>query len=192
MVLRRLGLVAAQLAPMPGARQALARVITASELPGDGWSVLDERTWRTGISGPPTEWGRRARAAGGVTAWRSFKAAPGKRWCWVQVVPLASEEDALSSLDGIWDRSVRNLRSRVTLVREQDVDVGAFPGAGEVRAREQHTAGRAHGPDGTGVALILAAACGTCVIVVSGTGTPEWTWDELVSVAARQAALIGA
>ena len=186
MVLRRLGFVAAQMSAGPGARRALARVVTAGDLPGGGWSVLDERTWRTGMSGPATGWGRRARAEGSVTAWRSFKAAPAKRWCWVQVVPLVSEADALSALDEVGDRGIRNLRARVTVVREHDADIGAFPGAGKVRAHEQHTTG----PDGEGAALMLAAACGRYMIVVSGSGAPEWTWDEMVPVAARQAALM--
>ena len=188
MALRRLGFAAAQLAPRPGASQALARVITVGDLPGGGWSVLDERTWRTGMSGPATPWGRRAREARSVTAWRSFGCASAKRSCWVQVVPLASEADALSALDGAGDRGLRNLRARVRLVREHDVDIEAFPGAAKVWAHEQHTTG----PDGNGVSMMLAAACGTYMIVVSVAGVPEWTWDELVSVAARQAALLGA
>jgi hypothetical protein len=188
MVLRRLGFIAAQLAPRPGARQALARVVTADDLPGDGWRVLDERTWRTGMSGPATGWSRRARAAGSVTAWRSFEAVPMRRWCWVQVVPLVSEADALSALGGVGNRGIRNLHARVTVVREHDVDIGAFPWAGKVWAHEQHTTE----PDGSGVALMLAAVCGAYMIVVSGAGAPEWTWDEMVPVAARQAALLPA
>jgi hypothetical protein len=53
--LKRLGFAAAQLAPKPGARQGLARVVTVDDLPGGGWSVIDERTWRTGVSGRATE-----------------------------------------------------------------------------------------------------------------------------------------
>lgn len=190
--MQRLGLVAAQLAPRPGARQALGRVVTADDLPGDGWSVLDERTWRTGFSGPATEWGRRARAARSVTAWRSFQGASAKQSCWVQVMPLASEADALDSLDGVWDRMLRNLRATVRVVQEQDMEMGALPWAGKVRAREQRTAGRVNGPDGEGVARMLAAACGTRVIIVASSGTPEWTWEQVTAVAARQAELLGA
>jgi hypothetical protein len=188
MVLRRLGFVAAQLASRPGARQALARVLSAGDLPGDGWSVIDERTWRTGIAGPATGWGRRARAAGSVTAWRSFQAASAQRWCWDQVVPLVSAADALSALDEAADRGIGNPRASVTVTRGHDAGIGAFPGAGNVRAREQHTTG----PGGDGVAMMLAAACGTYLIVVSGSGSPQWTWEEMISVARRQAALLTA
>ncbi len=152
--LKRLGFIAAQLMPKPGARQVLARVVTVDDLPGGGWSVIDERTWRSGVSVPATKWGRRARAAGSVTAWRSFEAVAARQWCWVQVMPLVSEPDALSALEGIGDRLLRNLRAEVTLLREHDVAIEAFPGAGRVWAHEQHTIG----PDGEGVARTLAAA----------------------------------
>lgn len=184
--LKRLGFVAAQLASKPGARQMLARVVTADDLPSGGWSVIDERTWRTGVSRPATGWGKRARAAGSVTAWRSFEAAAAQRWCWVQVVPLVSEPDALSALEGIGDRGLRNPRAAVTVLREHDVDIEAFPGARRVWAHEHHTIGR----DGEGVARMLAAACGAYVIVVSASGSPAWAWDSVVSVARRQAGLL--
>ena len=188
MVLNRLGFVAAQLTSKPGAREALARTVTTGDLPGDGWSVIDERTWRTGVTGPATEWGRRARKADCVTAWRSFKTARAGRWCWVQAVPLVSEADALSALEGTGDRLLRNLRAQVAVMREYDVAIDPFPGAGKVWAHEQRTAG----PEGEGTALMLAAACGTSLIVVSGAGSPDWTWPEMIEVTARQAALLTA
>ncbi len=170
MALKRLGFIAAQLMPKPGARQVLARVVTVDDLPGGGWSVIDERTWRS------------------VTAWRSFEAVAARQWCWVQVMPLVSEPDALSALEGIGDRLLRNLRAEVTLLREHDVAIEAFPGAGRVWAHEQHTIG----PDGEGVARTLAAACGAYLIVVAASGSPEWPWDSVVSVARRQAGLVAA
>lgn len=188
MVWRRLGFVAAQLAPKPGAREVLARVVTVDDLPGSGWSVMDQRTWRTGVTGSPTEWGQRARSAGSVTGWRSFQAEDGGLGCWVQVVPLVSEPDALAALEGVLDRALRNLRSEVTVVREQDVDLEAFPGAGRVWAHEQHTSG----PRGEGVTKMLAAASGTYLIVVCASGSPAWAWESVVAVARRQAERLAA
>ena len=184
-VLRRLGFVVAQLAPKPGARRALARVVSEYDLPGSGWRVIDERTWRTGVCGRATDWGRRARAIGSVTAWRSFD-LEAQRWCWVQVVPLASEPDALAAVEGVGDRTLGNLRSEVTVISEQDVEISLFPGAGSVWAREQHTSG----PTGAGVAKTLAAATGLHLIVVCASGSPEWEWDAVTGLARRQAALL--
>src|SRR5258708_31209538 len=98
MALKRLGFVAAQLMPKPGARQVLARVVTVDDLPGGGWSVIDERTWRTGVSGWATEGGKRARAARSVTACRSFEAVARRQGSWAQAMPLVSELDSLSAL----------------------------------------------------------------------------------------------
>ena len=148
---------------------------------------MDERTWRTGVSGPATEWGRRARAAGSVTAWRSFELAA-RQWCWVQVVPLASESDALAAIEGVGDRMLGNLRSKAAVVREQDVQIAPFPGAGRVWAHEQHTSG----PVGAGVAKTLAAAARTHLIMVSASGSPEWEWDTVSGLARRQATLLAA
>jgi hypothetical protein len=163
-------------------------VVTVDDLPGGGWSVIDERTWRTGVSAPASGWGKRARVAGSVTAWRSFEAVAARQWCWVQVMPLVSEADALSALDGIGDRLLRNLRAEVKVLREHDVDIEAFPRAVRVWAHEQHTIG----PDGEGVARMVAVACGAYVIVVSASGSPEWAWDSVVSVASRQAGHLAA
>lgn len=187
MPLHRFAFVAAQLAPKPGARRALERIVTVHDLPESGWRVIDERTWRTGVSGPATQWGRRARAAGSVTAWRSFERAA-RQWCWVQVVPLVSQADALGAVEDVGARSLGNLQSKVTVIREQDVQVDPFAEAGLVWAHEQHTSG----PTGAGVAMTLAAAVGTHLIVVSASGTPEWTWDAVTRLARRQTALLTA
>ena len=66
------------------------------------------------------------------------------------------------------------------------MDIEAFPGADRVWAHEHHTIG----PDGEGVARMLAAACGAFVIVVSASDSPAWPWDSVVSVARRQAGLL--
>jgi hypothetical protein len=185
--LKRLSFAAAQLVPKPGARQVLARVVTVDDLPGDGWSVIDERTWRTGVSGSATEWGKRARAGGSVTAWRSFEAVAGRQWCWVQVVPLVSEPDALSALEEAGDRASQPAQQGHVL-REHDVEIQTFPGADRVWAHEQHTSG----PGGEGVAKMLAAASGAYLIVGSASGYPEWRWDSAVWIARRQAELLSA
>jgi hypothetical protein len=86
------------------ARTVLARLLAAADLPGGPWRVLDQRTWRTGTIGSPTLWGDRARQAGSVTAWRSFRDAGAERWAWIQIAPLASAGDAESALSGVGDR----------------------------------------------------------------------------------------
>jgi len=139
---------------------------------------------RTGVTGPSTPWGERARQAGSVTAWRSFRDAGGSRWAWVQVTPLASAEDASEALTGIGERALINLKAEVRLVSESDVPIEPFTRASAVWAREQHTDSR----DGPGVVLMLAGAVSDWLIVLCLSGSPAWDWRSASELAAVQAA----
>jgi hypothetical protein len=145
--------------------------------------MLDQRTWRTGTIGPPTPWGDRARDAGSVTAWRSFRDAEAKRWAWIQIAPLASTDDAESALSGVSDRPLANLGSRVRLVSEADVALPPFAGASAVWAHEQLTEG--HGGDG--LVLLLAGAVGHWLVVICVAGSPTWDWPSAIALGAHQA-----
>src|SRR5580658_7353128 len=78
---------------------SLAMLLEPSELPGEGWSMLSERCWRTGFRLRLTRAdspGRRARRAGSITAARSFVQATPSREMWVEVQPFVTEADAES------------------------------------------------------------------------------------------------
>ena len=174
----------AQLAARSAKGAAVSRVLAAQDLAG-AWRTLDERAWLTGHGGAPTDWGRRAREAGSVTAWRSFHDGA-DRWAWVQVVPLASADDAMSALVEVGKRFLANPRSEVRVVLERDVPLDPFPGADAVWAHEQHTRPLAKpGPDG--ISLLLAGAVGRHVVVLALSGTPAWDWNAASALAAHQA-----
>jgi len=159
--------------------------VGSHDLPGT-WQVAGERTWLTGWLGPPTPWGRRARAAGSVTAWRCFRADSG-RWAWVQVTPMTSERDARRALGDVGGRMLANPRAEVRVLSEHDVELAPFAGASAVWAREQRTRPVAKRGD-DGVSLLLAAAVGPDVTVLALSGTPAWDWGSASDLAARQAA----
>ena len=184
MVLRRLQFVIAQLGRKPGKGEALARLLTGNDLPDGPWRVMDQRTWRTGEARPATAWGERARQAGSVTAWRSFRHQSASRWAWIQVIPMASAADAEAALAGAGERGLANLRSRVRLVSQRDVPLEPFPGASAVWARERHNEGR----NGPGVELMLAGAVSRWLVIVALTGSPVWDWQSASQLAALQAA----
>jgi hypothetical protein len=184
MVLRRVQFVTAQLGRKAGKGEALARLVSGSDLPDGPWRVTDQRTWRTGEAGPAAAWGQRARQAGSVTAWRSFSHETAPRWAWIQVTPMVSEEDARGALADIGERALANLKSRVRLVSQHDVPVKAFAGASTAWAREQHT----EGPDGRGVVLMLAGAVRHWLVIVCLSGSPAWDWPSAAELAALQAA----
>lgn len=184
MILRRVQFVTAQLGRKTGKGEALTRLLSGTDLPDGPWRVMDQRTWRTGEAGPATAWGERARQAGSITAWRSFSHETAPRWAWIQVVPMASEEDAGAALAGAGERGLANPRSRVRLVSQHDVPVEPFAGASAVWAREQHTEGR----DGPGVVLMLAGAVSHWLVIAGLSGSPVWDWQSASELAALQAA----
>jgi hypothetical protein len=184
MVPRRVQFMTAQLGRKAGKGEALARLLSGNDLPDGPWRTADERTWRTGEIGSPTPWGQRARQAGSITAWRSFRHQTTRRWAWIQVIPTASEEDAGAALTDIRERVLANLGSRVRLVSQRDVPVEPFAGASAAWAREQYTEGR----DGPGVALMLAGAVSHWLVIVCLSGTPTWDWPSASAVAELQAA----
>ena len=174
----------AQLGRKARKSEALASLLSGSDLPDGPWRVMDQRTWRTGEVGPATAWGERARQAGSVTAWRSFSHQTAPRWAWIQVIPMASEEDAGAALAGVGERALANLKSGVQLVSQRDVPVEPFAGARTVWAREQHT----EGGDGPGVVLMLAGAVSHWLVIVSLSGSPVQGWQSASELAALQAA----
>jgi hypothetical protein len=184
MVLRRVQFVIAQRGRKAGKGEALARLLSGSALPDGPWRVIDQRTWRTGVIGPATAWGKRARQAGSVTAWRSFSHETAPRWAWIQVMPMASGEDAGAALADVGERGLANLRSEVGLVSQRDVPVEPFAGVSAVWAREQHTEGR----DGPGVVLMLAGEVSHWLVIVCLSGSPAWDWQSASELAALQAA----
>src|SRR5258708_19218965 len=126
MDLRRTRSAVAQLGRKAGKREVLASLLGCGDLPGGPWQVVDERTWRTGVTGPSTPWGERARQVGSLTAWRSFRDAAASRWAWIQVTPLASAEDANDPLTGIGERALLNLKAAVRLVMGSDLPLDPF------------------------------------------------------------------
>lgn len=182
MDVRRLQFVKAQIGA--GNDQVLAGLLGPADLPAGPWRVADQRTWRTGEIGPVTAWGQRARQAGSVTAWRSFRHKTTRRWIWIQVTPTASADDADSLLAEIGERMLRNLIGRGRLVSERDVQVEPFAGARLVWAREQHTEDRA-GPQ---IVLLLAGTVRHRVVIVCLAGRPAWDWQSASELAALQVA----
>jgi hypothetical protein len=169
-------------------RRSVALLPTTSELPGDGWTVLAQRTWRTGRLGPRFEAGNRAAAAGSVTAWRSFENAARTRWLWVQIIPMASEVDAQIALEKSSESGMRNRRAEVTLVEELEVPSPSIPGIGARWALEHHVSS----PNGERVNLLMGGSVGRVVFRLQASGWIDWSWDEVGAVAEVVVARIGA
>ncbi len=178
--------MAASLGRKPGVEEIISVFPDASCLPGAGWRVLDERTWLTGIDNH-ADWARRAQELGSITAWRSFEDKRRQQWVWVQVVPLATATDAELALDAAPEKFLRNLRAKVTVVSEGDVDPPGVEGATRVWAHAQQTASRS----GQGQALTLAFTADRHLGVVTwSSNVGQASWDDVTAVAAEICAQI--
>jgi hypothetical protein len=164
-----------------GAPASLEMLPECSDLAGDGWTLLDEQTWRTGRMGKVSDWGVRAREIKSVTALRSFAQDDKFRWLVTQVIPLASQSDAALAVKDAPNRFLRNPRSRVSVKLEHSVGDITAPGGGpSTWAYEQETASSM----GPGVCRYLAGTCGSTLYVIIAAGlTESWRWDEIVCVA---------
>lgn len=182
----RLRFVLSQLGRKPQGAETLRSLIEVFDLPGAGWEVVDQRTWRTGRQQPNEPWAKRAAASGSVTAWRSFRAAD--RWLWTQLVPLASASDSQTALRTLPAGSLKNRQATVVVESESEVPGIAVAGADVTWAYQQHTSGHRS----AGTTLLLAWTTGPHLVVSSASGQPAWNWDELTTLAARQRARLTA
>lgn len=165
--------------------EPLPMILDVGDLPS-GWSVIDQRRWRTGQT--PAPWSVRAKQLGGVTVWRSFQSTVEGRWLWAEAIPLASESDVDVALPEVWTRTLKNMRVKVRLIDERDGP--SLSGLGpSTRTLEQATVG----PFGPGVVRMVAWGHRGVVSVLCASAKRETaTWGELESLAATQSQRIDA
>ena len=158
-------------------------LVGVDDLPDQPWRMVDERRWRTGFMGVRTPATEKARRIGSVTCWRSFEKDGASRWTWTQATRLACEEDAVSSLDGVFDSWIANRRARMSVVSQDEVNPFAF-GADEVRGLQQ----RLQGDIGKGTALYLAWSKHDVLsaMACSSLEEDEWSWQEVTELARIQ------
>lgn len=159
--------------------EPLPMLLDVTDLP-DGWTVLDQRRWRTGLD--PSLWSQRAKELGGVTAWRSFQSAAKESWLWTEAIPLTSETDVSDALPEIWSRTLKNLRAKVRLVGE--IEGPKLSGLSTAhRTLEQAT----DGPFGSGVVRLVAWSHRTVLNALCATAKGDaWDWSELEALASKQ------
>jgi hypothetical protein len=185
----RIRFAIARLGTKAGKARSLNMLVGPSELPGEGWKVLDERTWRTGALGSASEWAKRARAAGSITAWRSFENSSDRRWLWLEVVPLASNSDSEAAVRDVPSRGMANAAAP-SMQAQRDVANLAVPGVDNVWGVEQDVVTRQGEP---GQAKMLAGTHKATLLVVTASGlVAAWSWDDVSAIAALVSARIEA
>jgi len=149
--------------------------------------VAEDRTWPTGELDPASEKSRRARRAGVVTAWRTFRQPGSVRSAWVEVVPYATEEDAALSLRQSPRYFTGTNGPDENLVAEQVVEDRGLPGVPDAWLYEKTV----RGPDGARHTRYVAGTVARVMFIASCSGEPgQWTWDDLLALAETQAELV--
>ena len=179
--MRNFQFLLAQIGPQAARRESLSMLLETSQLPGAGWAVLDQRSWRTGFTSKTGEAARRARRARRFSAIRSFELAAESRWVWVEVMPFATAADAEAVLPRLPTLIVSNPRAKVTVTGERRLgpdevaDMAEYP-----FVYEQATSGE----QGPSASRYAAGTVGHVVFIVATSEYGEgWAWAEVASVA---------
>jgi len=144
----------------------MARLLSAGDLPGGLWKMMDERSWRTGSIGPATPCGQRSRAAKNVVVWRSFEKKDDEKWTWIQIVPFVSADYAKLDLEAAAQGDgIPNLRAEVRLVAQTFDEEAEYEGLNAVRVLTQDTSD----PRGDNKARMIYCLVGSFLSVVACT-----------------------
>jgi hypothetical protein len=192
----RLEFAAAQFRRSMEEKAALSRVVKRSDLPGNGWAVIEEGTWPTGQrpeeynayepDAEPSSLLLRAREEGSITARRRFE-QNGARSFAVQVVPLLSPEDVQTFIKQLPSRlAMTKLRPSARIVPTSDRTTVAreISGVEDAYCTEQ----KALTVIGDATAMQAVGRVEAFLLTVAAFDAPDvWSWDELVAIAATQA-----
>lgn len=165
----------------------LGMLLTDAELPGLTWRTLGQATFRMGMLDQLGAISRRARRSGEFSALRRFRQDDPGRGLFVQVGPYVSDSDAHEAVemagtsDGGWTWP------GVERLGVSTVDSLHVPELDDLRAWEHHT----RRGELTGYQRFITGRIGRVVVAVSGSAPdPGWPWEDLIPIAAGQAAKV--
>jgi hypothetical protein len=184
---RQPGFSRAQRGFLPGARDVRRRCITKIDLPGRFWRRVDQRTYRTGYAHEDDTWAANARSVRSVAAWCAFVNRRNRMYLQVQLVPLASVDDAPEALEAAREGELNNFRNRATTLSTDPVELGmdAVVGATNVTATEREI--DTHGE--RSLVYTLYFNVGRYVVIIVATDLyGGWTWNLVLACALAQVA----
>lgn len=163
-------------------QESKAMLLEPSELPGDGWKVSGGRSWRPGFDDYRDERSQRARLTGEYISLRYFEQPKNLRWLWTQVLPFASEEDAIDALPHLPGRMNRN-SERAFAESKIIGDLRVADVAHSIVFEESST-----GLAGPGVGKYVCGNVNHIVFVVGCAMLgDEWPWSDVIVLAELQA-----
>jgi hypothetical protein len=169
-------------------QQAVELLLDESELPQGPWIVTANRSWRSGLVGRSTEISRNARRAGTFTALRRFRQETPDRYLFLEVMVLASAEDARLALPQLRERMV--MHPGRTLLSERQVEGLEVPGVDRPWLYEMSVQPKAKKRSSE---KLIGASISHVVFAVIASGFDDgWEWRDVTPVASAQAAKIRA
>jgi hypothetical protein len=168
-------------------KRSLDMLVTTADLPGSGWRQGQEIAWRSGIGSKSAPTARRAYKSGSFTALRRFWKDDPPLGLFVQLIPVATCEDA--------EYEVRNVRRALVpnrkrdLVRESENEVGTIDTPGvENPLVWEHLNAR---DDRRGYERFVSARVENVTFLVSAAAWGDgYSWDSLGAIVSAQATKI--
>lgn len=184
---RQPGFARAQWGYKPGAREVRRRAMTKLDLPGRFWRRVDQRTYRTGYAHEDATWAVNARSVASVSAWSAFVNRRNRMYLQVQLVPLASVDDAPEALEAALAGELNNFRNRAATLSTDEVELGqdAVVGATNLTATEREIKA---GGESSQVYTLYFNVGRYVVIMVATDIFGGWTWNSVVGCATAQVA----
>jgi hypothetical protein len=178
--LSRLELAVTHILYKSAKRHSLAMLVDSGELPADTWTSVRDVAWRMGAVGFQTEQGHRAWISGAVTAVRSFTDSGSPRRLSIQVLPFASESDAVAAAPHLPMRLLARGDAAEEWTIKDDTEI---PGVLGPLAFERFT-------DRMGVRenqRMVVGSIDRVAFQVCSYAVDACTWDEVTHIAALQA-----
>jgi hypothetical protein len=165
--------------PRKRATELLGVLLNAEDLGGRDWQLQDGRVWTKGETESNDDWASRARAAGLITVWRSFRRSRTDEY-WAEIAEVASSLDAIDALKAFSRYELRNPAFGGVIHSERLVAVTILDAITTAKENE------IEGNERRLTSLICSFAVANYVVTIISS-TPSLKIDEFTRVAELQA-----
>jgi hypothetical protein len=154
----------------------MSLLLDMSYFGGSGWTVFDERAWRTrGYS----QEAHRANRRSSVSATRSFENRDEERAAIIQIIPYASMTDAIEAMPRMHSVLIPNPKAKAEVVYEEKILELPFKTSGISMGYERHFKSQ----KGDGVSRFIYGSKGHIVFgVLCSRRAEPWLWEEIESL----------
>jgi hypothetical protein len=167
----------------PGKKSSLMMVLDAADLPGDRWTQVQERSWKTGAVGPRSDKAIRAREIGSISVLRKYRLNESRDYFRVQLSPFASKADAASMVRRSHEGFLPLRPATAVVISErvlEGVNIEEVDGAWAIEQslEEARRLGNRK--------LVIGSVDRFMFLIDSSAANDGWDWSDVLSIAAIQ------